>query len=168
MVMKTEIQDSVRTLKRHGKELLSRYTILQEISYPADFGISEEDENWLENRREELRTMSDKAKAIAKLPSTRPEAKQVKTGTCDTGEILTVNSTLNSSNIEQDPTKYENMGLMKQQGDLPSNTSETAIKRVSVAIGGMRVLGLEPKTYGLKGRKGALCKLSNDSCLGLF
>jgi len=74
--------------------------------------------------------LSDMARAISKLPSTRPEAKQVKTGTCDTGEILTVNSTLNSSKIEQDPAKYDNVGFMKQQGDLPSNTSKTAINRV--------------------------------------
>jgi integrase len=51
-------------------------------------------------------TLLDKAKAISKLPSTRPqEEKMVRTGTNDTPEGTTVYSTENSVKLREDPVK---------------------------------------------------------------
>ena len=96
-------------------------------------------------------TSEDKSNAVNKLPTIQTvHPKQAKTGTCDIPEN---NSTLNST---QNPVKiHENIVKFRKRPDSVRKEKENVSSRYNKSLrekNGMRVLGLEPKTYGLKER----------------
>jgi hypothetical protein len=80
------------------------------------------------------------------------EQKQTKTGTCDTPENLAENSV----KIQKNKVKSSKGEICKEKSS--SNVKSCKNKSLSNQKQ-MRVLGLEPKTYGLKGQVG------NHRCL---
>ena len=94
--------------------------------------------------------LSDKAAALSKLPPIKTlKPKQLKTGTADVPEKLTGNLTENPLKITQNTAKYSKgeIGKAKDVRTVtPCKQKDLPVKNT------MRVLGLEPKTYGLKGR----------------
>ena len=94
--------------------------------------------------------LHDLAKAVEKIPSLRPEQiKQVKTGTMDVPENLTADLTKNLATESHNTSKSgkgENCISMVSENVKPCKANGLTKKSK------MRVLGLEPKTYGLKGR----------------
>ena len=91
---------------------------------------------------------SDKARAIAKLPSTRPSpTKHAKTGTCDTDEDLIPNSIVNPAKIEQNPAK--STMPRKSEGEVVSNVNPFDSNGLG-AKAKIRLAGFGPATYGLE------------------
>jgi integrase len=110
--------------------------------------------------------LHDTAKAVGKIPSLRPEqAKQVKTGTFDAQENLIVNLTEN-------PTKSQRNRAESSRAKICNAKDEKAIKPCKTnhltTESEMRVLGLEPKTYGLKGHITAHKYLSSQYLYAFF
>ena len=93
---------------------------------------------------------SDKAEAISKLPPIKIlKPKQAKTGTCDTPENLTANLTENPVKTQRNSIKFGKgeIGKEKSLQNVKSCKNNSLSNQKQ-----MRALGLEPRTYGLKGR----------------
>lgn len=93
--------------------------------------------------------LSDKASSIQKLPTIEIKERQVKTGTFD----VLGNST---SNLTGNPVKIQRNSVQSEKVESEVVTGSANVTPLAIRGSGdkrnMGALGLEPRTYALKGR----------------